>query len=177
MIMIIGLSKICNHHFDNKIIDRRDIVPQRTHVTPSVRARESTIYNLLNRHVRGPLFALLRYNNLYFFFYLLFIFFPFFFFFFPFFFTSTVGIAKYDSYLNNRSTVSFVFRTWFRIFFLFYFFRTFTRADPRLWYARPRVDNVIYKYIISCVLLIIFPYFNSIIMYPHFSFSLLRGIQ
>lgn len=32
MIMIIGLSKICNHHFDNKIIDRRDIVPHRTHV-------------------------------------------------------------------------------------------------------------------------------------------------
>lgn len=85
MIMIIGLSKICNHHFDNKIIDRRDIVPHRTHVTPSVRARESTIYNLLNRHVRGPLFALLRYNNLYFFLPFIYLFFFLFFFFFPFF--------------------------------------------------------------------------------------------
>lgn len=43
MIMIIGLSKICNHHFDNKIIDWRDIVPHRTHVTPCVLAIMSTI--------------------------------------------------------------------------------------------------------------------------------------
>lgn len=43
MIMIIGLSKICNHHFDNKIIDWRDIVPHRTHVAPCVLAIMSTI--------------------------------------------------------------------------------------------------------------------------------------
>lgn len=43
MIMIIVLSKICNHHFDNKIIDRRDVVPHRTSATRRARCRDSTI--------------------------------------------------------------------------------------------------------------------------------------